>query len=104
MRPSAPVLTALSSNTPSTQASASPESSGNTINSRSWRVFRQDRELIVFPLLSGLALACVLGVFELSAVSTGALGRIGAAEGSERASLQAVDYVLGAALTFSMYF
>ena len=45
----------------------------------SWRVLMQDRELLLFPILSGLALIGLLAVFFVIGLATGTVERLGAA-------------------------
>ena len=71
----------------------------------SWRVLMKDRELILFPIMSGIVLLVVVGGFLAVAASTGSLDRLDAATqggGSEEA--QAGDYILGAGLYAVAYF
>lgn len=70
----------------------------------SWRVFMGDRELIAFPLLTAFVMAVVLAVFGVAALGAGTFDRLEAAEADSQAALSGVDYVLGAALMFTMYF
>lgn len=64
----------------------------------SWRVLMKDRELILFPVMSGIALLVVLGVFGAIGAATGALTRLnsGAAGGP--------DAVLGVVMFIAAYF
>ena len=70
----------------------------------SWRVLMQDRQLVLFPAMSGVVLIVTLGVFLVIASATGTLDRLAAAEGSAEASLTAVDYALGGVALFASYF
>ena len=70
----------------------------------SWRVLMQDRELILFPLMTAVVLAAELGVFAILAVGAGTFDRLDAPEGSPEAALTAVDYALGAGVFFVSYF
>lgn len=63
----------------------------------SWRVLMMDRELILFPIMSGVALLVLMGAMLGIGGATGTLDRIG--EGSSE-SLGAVDAILGAAFVF----
>jgi hypothetical protein len=63
----------------------------------SWRVLMMDRELILFPIMSGAALLVLMGVMLGVGGATGTLDRIG--EGSSE-SLGAVDAILGAVFVF----
>lgn len=68
----------------------------------SWRVLMKDRELILFPVLSGITLLIVVGIFALIAMSTGTWDRLGDAAGAEEMSVS--DMVLGAILLVVTYF
>ena len=70
----------------------------------SWGVLMQDRELALFPVMSGAVLIVTMGVFLLVASATGTLDRLEAAEGSAEASLTTVDYALGGVALFASYF
>ena len=67
----------------------------------SWRVLMQDRELIFFPILAGLALLVLLGGFLAIGSSTGTLDRLDALQGANTdQETQAVDFVLGLSVVF----
>lgn len=67
----------------------------------SWRVLMQDRELMLFPILSGLTVILVAAVFAGLAYSAGTLDRLSAArEAGSQASFTAADAVIGVALAF----
>jgi len=70
----------------------------------SWRVLMQDRELVLFPVMSGAVLLVTMGVFFLIASATGTLTRLEAAETSTEAGLTAFDYGLGGLALFASYF
>ena len=63
----------------------------------SWRVLMMDRELILFPIMSGVALLVLVGAMLGVGGATGTLDRVG--EGSSE-SLGAIDAILGAAFVF----
>ncbi|MYE31196.1 MAG: hypothetical protein F4X80_00710 [Chloroflexi bacterium] len=63
----------------------------------SWRVLMMDRELILFPIMSGAGLLVLVGVMLGVGGATGTLDRVG--EGSSE-SLGAVDAILGATFVF----
>ena len=63
----------------------------------SWRVLMMDRELILFPIMSGVALLVLVGAMLGIGGATGTLDRV--SEGSSE-SVGAVDAILGAALVF----
>lgn len=67
----------------------------------SWRVLMQDRELMLFPILSGLTVILVALVFAALAYSAGTFDRLSSGTGGQ-ASLTATDAVLGVALAFLM--
>jgi hypothetical protein len=68
----------------------------------SWRVLMQDRELMLFPVLSGIAIILVGGLFAAIALSMGTFGRIGASAGeaSTAATVNAADIGLFVLLSF----
>ena len=68
----------------------------------SWRVLMKDRELIVFPILSGIGVLIAAGAFFLIASVTGTLDRI-TAEGADT-SPGALDIALSLALYVAGYF
>ncbi len=70
----------------------------------SWRVLMQDRELVLFPVMSGAVLLATIGVFFVVASATGTLTRLEAAETSAEAGLTALDYGLGGLALFASYF
>lgn len=63
----------------------------------SWRVLMMDRELILFPIMSGVGLLVLMVVMLGIGGATGTLDRV--SEGSTE-SLGAVDAILGAAVVF----
>ena len=63
----------------------------------SWRVLMMDRELILFPIMSGVALLVLVVVMLGVGGATGTLDRV--SEGSSE-SLGAADAILGAAFVF----
>ncbi|MYD65004.1 MAG: hypothetical protein F4X26_03255 [Chloroflexi bacterium] len=63
----------------------------------SWRVLMMDRELILFPIMSGIALLLLVAAMLGVGGATGTLERVG--EGSSE-SLGAIDAILGAAFVF----
>ncbi len=67
----------------------------------SWRVLMMDRELIFFPVFSGLALLVLIGAFLAIGSTTGTLDRLDALQGaSSEQETQAVDYALGLSFVF----
>lgn len=71
----------------------------------SWRVLMKDRELILFPIMSGVVLLAVAGVFLALAASTGSLDRLDAAtQGGTTEDAQAGDVILGIGLYVIAYF
>ena len=70
----------------------------------SWRVLMQDRQLVLFPAMSGAVLIVTLSVFLVIGLATGTLERLTAAEGSDEVTLTAVDFVLGGVALFASYF
>ena len=80
---------------------------GHTIElmKMSWRVLMQDRELVLFPVMSGAVLIVTMGVFFLVASATGTLTRLEAAETAGGTSgLNVFDYALGGVALFASYF
>jgi hypothetical protein len=71
----------------------------------SWRVLMKDRELILFPIMSGVVLLVVAGIFLAIAASTGSLDRLDAAtQAGSSEEAQAGDIVLGVSLYVIGYF
>jgi hypothetical protein len=67
----------------------------------SWRVLRQDRQLILFPVLAGTSILVLLGLFAVIAAATGALDRMDAVSNDvPGAAFTAGDYALGIVLLF----
>ena len=68
----------------------------------SWRVLMLDRELIFFPILAGVSLLVLIGIFLLIGSSTGTLDRLDALQGSSNTEqeTEAVDLVLGISFIF----
>jgi hypothetical protein len=66
-----------------------------------WGVLQKDRELIVFPIVSGIAMLILAGITFGVGSATGAIERAEAAGGSQSAAaLQAADYALLAGIYF----
>ncbi len=66
-----------------------------------WGVLQKDRELLVFPLVSGVAMIVLAAITFSVGSSTGALDRAGAAAGSQSATaLQSADIALFAGIYF----
>lgn len=70
---------------------------------QSWRVLMQERELILLPIMAGVALLLALGAFAGIAGATGSLSRLQAATGGP-AEATPVDIVLSLALLVTAYF
>lgn len=69
----------------------------------SWRVLMQDRELTVFPILSGIAVIMIAGIFAALAFSLGTFDRLSVARAADaQASFTAADIGLSTALAFSV--
>ena len=67
----------------------------------SWGVLMKDRELILFPILSGVSLLVLIGVFLAIASGTGTLDRLDALQGdTSEEEVGAVDAVLGLGFVF----
>jgi hypothetical protein len=71
----------------------------------SWGVLMKDRELILFPIMSAVALLILLGVFLGVAAATGTVDRLDAAsQGGTGDDAQPIDVVLGLLLYASASF
>lgn len=71
----------------------------------SWRVLMKDRELILFPIMSGVVLLVISGLFLAVAASTGSLDRLDSAlEGGTGEDAQPGDVILALSLFFIAYF
>jgi hypothetical protein len=73
----------------------------------SWAVLKQDRELVLFPILSAVTLIAVMAVFLGVAAATGSLDRIDAMvnnDGTTQQSANVVDIVLLVLMTVVAYF
>jgi hypothetical protein len=70
----------------------------------SWRVLMQDRELMLFPIFSGIVVIITAGFFAAVAFSLGTFDRIAAStdEASTAATLNGVDLGLFVVLSFAM--
>src|SRR5690606_30421580 len=65
----------------------------------SWRVLMKDRELILFPIMSGIVLLSVAGIFAAIASATGTLDRVGGASSTGTTEeMRPVDLLLGLTL------
>jgi len=69
---------------------------------QSFQVLRQDKQLVVFPLMSALACAAVLVSFATPIIATGLIEDISSRNGKEEISLGMK--VIGAGLSFLFYF
>jgi len=75
----------------------------------SWRVLMKDRELILYPIMSGIVLLVVIAAFAGIGATTGTLDRLDSMSGSGSAAAASeearpVDYVMGASLYVIAYF
>jgi hypothetical protein len=70
----------------------------------SWRVLMKDRELILFPLMSGVALLVAAGIFAGVGAATGTLGRMSDAAGGATEEATVADAVLGGLMLLVAYF
>ncbi|MDA1258601.1 MAG: DUF6159 family protein [Chloroflexi bacterium] len=76
----------------------------------SWRVLMMDRELIFFPIMAGIGVLILLGVFFVIGSATGTIDHLNeptkfnAVTGLEENQVVAVDIVLALAVFFSAYF
>lgn len=71
---------------------------------QSWRVLMQDRKLILFPIMAGIALLAVIAVFAGIAATTGTLDRLDAASGGGQTEATPADVVLSGLLLVVTYF
>ena len=67
-----------------------------------WRILRQDRELVLFPIFSGLAMLMLAALVMGLGGATGVFERLGAAD--PQAALQGGDIVLALAAYFALSF
>ncbi|MDG2383261.1 MAG: DUF6159 family protein [Pirellulaceae bacterium] len=67
----------------------------------SWRVLKQDKELVLFPVLSGIACLCVMGSFAVPLWATGILGELKADDPNKMSTAQ---QMLGGIVLFAYYF
>ena len=68
----------------------------------SWRVLMQDRELMLFPVLSGIVVIAVAGFFAALGYSLGTFDRVAASsnEASTAATVNGADMALFVVLSF----
>ena len=71
---------------------------------QSWRVLMQDRKLILFPIMGGIALLAVIAVFAGVAATTGSLDRLDTAAGGGTTEATPADMVLSGLLLVASYF
>ena len=67
----------------------------------SWTVLKQDRHLLVFPLISALGALVVLASFALPVIGLGALEGL---SGHENSAVSMATYVVGFLFYISLYF
>lgn len=70
----------------------------------SWHVLQKDRELIFFPIMSGIGLIVMLLLFLGIASGTGTLDRLETASNSGSEEIAVVDYAITGAMYFSASF
>jgi len=70
----------------------------------SWHVLQKDRELILFPIMSGIGLIVMLGMFLGIAAGTGTLDRLDTASNGGSEEIAPVDYAITAAMYFASSF
>ncbi len=70
----------------------------------SWRVLMKDRDLILYPIFSGISLLLVLGVFAGIASGTGTLDRVQTLGGEGESEATVADAAMGALLLLATYF
>lgn len=71
---------------------------------QSWHVLMGDRKLILFPLMSAVALLAIIAVFAGIAATTGSLGRLDTMTGGQETETTTGDFVLSALLLVTTYF
>lgn len=71
---------------------------------QSWHVLMGDRKLILFPLMSAVALLAIIAVFAGIAATTGSLGRLDTMTGGQETEATTGDFVLSALLLVTTYF
>ena len=71
---------------------------------QSWGVLMQDRKLILFPIMAGVALLITAGIFAGIAATTGSLDRLDAAAAGNEGEATPVDYAISALLLVTTYF
>ena len=71
---------------------------------QSWEVLKLDKELLVFPLVSGIACVLVLVSFAVPMWATGYLDALTADGAAEQGGANQVNEILGYALLFAYYF
>ena len=76
----------------------------------SWHVLMKDKELILFPIMAGIGVLILLGVFFVVGSATGTLDhldqptQINTTTGLEESTIVPVDIILALAVFFSAYF
>jgi hypothetical protein len=70
----------------------------------SFGVLKKDKELLWFPVFSGIGVAIVLGLFFAIGSATGAIDRLSSTSEATTEQVTAGDYVLMAAAFFLVYF
>jgi len=70
----------------------------------SWHVLQKDRELILFPIMSGIGLILMLLLFLGIAAGTGTLDRLDTASSEGSEEIAPVDWAITAAMYFSASF
>ena len=70
----------------------------------SWGVLKQDKHLLVFPLISALAALIVVVSFALPVLGLGALGALDGVSESNSTAVPVLTYALGFVFYISLYF
>lgn len=70
---------------------------------QSWQVLMQDRKLVLFPIMGGVALLAVIAVFAGIAASTGSLDRLDTASAGGQTEATPADLVLSLLLLVATY-
>ena len=67
----------------------------------SWGVLKQDKELVLFPIFSGIACLCVMASFAVPLWATGILGEL---KGGDADTMTTTQQVIGGIVLFAYYF
>ncbi len=79
-------------------------SMGWTLVQQSWRVLKLDKELLLFPVFSGIACLLVMATFAVPLWATGFAGEVMAERAADQADALPIYQILGGVLLFAYYF